>query len=303
MRGAAKAAIDLGTNTALMVIGRRAGDRIDLLADEHAIVRLGQGVDAQGQLSPQAMDRACRQLVIYAARARSLGATHIAAWGTSALRDATNRTVLIERIEGACGIELRPLSGEQEAHLTFRGAAWGFDISSTYAVVDIGGGSTEIAWGSADQLQHGASFDIGAVRLSERFFPLLPPTASQIERARSTVVAALRPLPALPDGIPLLGVAGTAIVLAALDAQSEDFADPNLNGHYLSAQRIHSLCEDLLELDYEELSSRPAIGTARADIIGAGALILREVVQKSECPGIVVSRRGIRYALLEAMLS
>ena len=303
MSGAPKAAIDLGTNTALMVVGQRTNDQVDLLADEHAIVRLGQGVDAHGELSCQAMDRACRQIAAYANRAQSLGAEHIAAWGTSALRDATNRTVLIERVQRACGIELRALSGTEEARLTFKGAAWGFDVSSPYAVVDIGGGSTEIALGTADQLAYSASFDIGAVRISERFFAHLPPPPHQIEQARQTLMTALRSLPRLPTGITVLGVAGTAIVLAAMDAQSDRFDDPALNGYYLPSERIHSLSEALLTLDYDALSTHSAIGTARADIIGAGALILSAFVRKSGCPGIVVSRRGIRYALLEAMFS
>ncbi len=286
-----------------MIIGRRAGDRVDILADEHAIVRLGQGVDALGQLSQEAMDRACRQLALYAECARALGASHIAAWGTSALRDAANRSVLIERIARECRVELEALSGVEEANLTFRGAAWGFDMASPYAVVDIGGGSTEIALGLPDQLKYSTSFDIGAVRLSERFFLVLPPSDAQVERARAAVVQTLQPLPNLPKGVPLLGVAGTAIVLAALDLQSGRFDDPTLNGHYLPAERIDALSRDLLALDYEALSSLQAIGPARADIIGAGTLILREFIKKCGCPGLVVSRRGIRYALLEKMLS
>ena len=122
MQGPPVAAIDLGTKSILMVIGQRTEKGIRIIADEHAIVRLGEGVDAQGFLSNKAMDRTCHQITVYADIAGQLGVQKIAAWGTSALRDAVNRQILIERIFNENQINLYPLSGEQEALLTFRGA-------------------------------------------------------------------------------------------------------------------------------------------------------------------------------------
>ncbi len=107
MQGPPVAAIDLGTKSILMVIGQRTEQGIGIIADEHAIVRLGEGVDAQGSLSQEAMDRACRQITVYAEMARRLGVQTIAAWGTSALRDAVNRQVLIERVFNESQIKLQ----------------------------------------------------------------------------------------------------------------------------------------------------------------------------------------------------
>ena len=104
----------------LMVIGQRTEQGIRIITDEHAIVGLGEGVDAQGSLSQEAMDRACHQITVYSEIALRLGVQTIAAWGTSALRDAVNRQLLIERVFKENRINLRPLSGEQEALLTFR---------------------------------------------------------------------------------------------------------------------------------------------------------------------------------------
>ncbi len=298
-----QAAIDLGTNTALMVIGRRRGNRLEILADLHAVVRLGQGVDAHGLLASEAMDRASLQIRTYAQKARELGAQRVCAWGTSALRDAANRELLIERVARESQIELRPLSGEDEAVLTFLGAGGSLAQPIPYGVIDIGGGSTEVALGTPEHMQFSQSYDVGSVRLSERYFNSLPPNKGAVEQANHHAAEAFKNLPVISPQMPLLGVAGTAMVLAALDAKKNRFDDPDLDGYYLSADRIEGLCQDVLDQDYAELCTQPAIGTARANIIGAGALILRACVRQTGCPGISVSLRGLRYGLLEQMFS
>ena len=302
MRNAPVAAVDLGTNTILMVVGRRTEHDTEILADEHAVVRLGEGVDAQRSLSPEAIERTCQKMKVYARMAHSLGVRRIKAWGTSALRDASNRQTLIDRIARECQVELCPLSGEGEALYTFHGARWGLPALSDYAVLDIGGGSTEVALGSPSDLYFSHSYNTGSVRLSERFFPLLPPTPSARQQARECARQTLAPLPSLRPQEPLLAVAGTALVLAAIDAGTARFDDPSLSGYYLETERVAQLSDELLNLDHSALCTMSPIGSERADIIGAGTLILSVFLEQCGLPGITVSLRGLRYGLLENML-
>ena len=195
-----------------MVVGRRTEHGTEILADEHAVVRLGEGVDAQRSLTPEAIERTCQQMKVYARMAHSLGVRRIKAWGTSALRDASNRQTLIDRIARECQVELSPLSGEGEALHTFHGAAGAYPPWATTPCFDIGGGSTEVALGSPSELHFSHSFNTGSVRLSERFFPLLPPTPNARQQARECARQTLAPLPSLRPQEPLLAVAGTALV-------------------------------------------------------------------------------------------
>lgn len=301
--GQPAAAIDLGTNTLLMVVGRRPPNGpVEILDDVHAIARMGQGVDAARQIQPQAMDRVCALLDQYRRRATDLGAVQVCAFGTSALRDAANREAFIATVAARAGVQLTTLSGSQEARLTHLGASFGLDLPERYAVLDIGGGSTELALGSHTALERAISVDMGAVRLTERHFPSLPPTPEQRAAAASAARLALTGAFDLPGNVPLVGVAGTATTLGALDRGIKPFDTDALNGHFLSAGRVRELADFLLSLPHEEIRAIPQVSDQRADIIGAGSLILGTFLQMQKCPGITVSTRGIRYGLLLEML-
>jgi len=301
--GHIESAIDVGTNTVLMVSGRRLDDgHLEIVDDVHGIARLGQGVDAERHVRPEAVQRLCGMLVGYRRRASELGAVVIRAFGTSALRDAANRDEVIAEVARRTQVKLSVVSGAEEARLTFTGAAFGLDLPLRYAVVDIGGGSTELAMGSRGQVEASASVDTGAVRITEQHFPQLPPRPLEIETALSTIRAALSDLPAMPEGVPLVGVAGTVTTLGAIDMGNLRFDAESLNGHRVPRQRVEELCAILLSQTVDEIRAVPQINEQRADIISAGALILRTFLRERECPEVVVSTRGIRYGLLEAML-
>ncbi|MFH1570468.1 MAG: Ppx/GppA phosphatase family protein [Gemmatimonadota bacterium] len=301
--GQVAAAIDLGTNTLLMTVGRAGADgRAEILDDLHAIARLGQGVDAARRIAPAALERVAVLLQRCRRRAEELGAAQVQAFGTSALRDAANRDEFIAAVAQRTGVSLQVLSGQEEAGLTFRGAAFGLELPDRYAVLDIGGGSTELAVGAGARLEQSASVDVGAVRLAERHFPCLPPTPAQRQAAAQTVRQVLTGLFSLPPDVPLVGVAGTVTTLGAMDLGLTAFDAEALNGHLLPAARVHALSGQLLSLPYEAIRQIPQVSEQRADIIGAGSLILDTFLRTWECPGIVVSTRGIRYGLLERLL-
>jgi exopolyphosphatase/guanosine-5'-triphosphate,3'-diphosphate pyrophosphatase len=297
--GPIQAVIDLGTNTALMVAGRRLPEGgVEVLDDAHAVARLGKGVDAQRRISEQTMERVCRILAQHRERALALGAQQIRVFGTSSLRDAANKAEFIARVRRDAELELVEVSGAEEAVLTFRGAAFGLELPARYGVIDIGGGSTEVAVGSGKEVETSLSVDVGAVRVSERFFPHLPPTPPQVEQAVEMIVAVLSRLFPYPADLPLVGVAGTATTLGALDRGVPRFDAEELNGHFLSAAHVGTWADRLLALPNEKIRAFPQIHEQRADIIGAGALILKLALARLGVPGLRVSTRGIRYGLL-----
>ena len=299
-----QAAIDLGTNTILMVTGRIGpGGGIEILDDAHSIARLGQGVDAERRIGAAAVDRVCGFLARYRQRAEGLGALRIRAFGTSALRDAANGDEFIEIVARRTGIELTELSGGEEARHTFAGAAFGLDLPARYAVLDIGGGSTELAVGSAEGVERSVSIDVGAVRVTERCFSVLPPAPAERARAADLIGAAFEELRGWPADPAIVGVAGTITTLGALDLGAPRFDAAGVDGHYLSADSVRRLSDRLLDMAWEPIKALPQVSDARADIIGAGSLILRHCLDRLRAPGVIVSTRGIRYGLLMEMLA
>ena len=300
-----QSAIDLGTNTILMVTGRiDSGGSIHILDDAHAIARLGQGVDAERRIGRDSLERVCGFLTEYRRRAESHGSRRIRAFGTSALRDAANRADFIDDVARRTGIELTELSGELEARYTFSGAAFGLDLPGRYAVLDIGGGSTELAAGSAASgVERSRSIDVGAVRVTERCFPSLPPAPADLAAAASFIGASLGDLGEWRGAPAVVGVAGTITTLGAMDLGAPRFDAPGLDGHFLPAGAVRCLSDRLLGMSYGRIRALPQVSEARADIIGAGSLILRLCLERLRSPGVTVSTRGIRYGLLMEMLS
>jgi exopolyphosphatase/guanosine-5'-triphosphate,3'-diphosphate pyrophosphatase len=297
--GPIHAVIDLGTNTILMVVGRVRGDgQVEILDDAHAIARLGQGVDAQRRIGAEAAARVCAFLRSYRERATALGAATVRAYGTSALRDAANKEEFAAQVQAETGVELVELDGVAEARLTFAGAAFGLELPERYAVLDIGGGSTELAVGRPGRLEQSASVDVGAVRVTERFFRSLPPEPAARQAAAAMVDEVLEGLFPYPATVPLVGVAGTATTLGAIDRQVARFDAEELNGHFLARERAEGLSARLLDLTLEQIRAIPQVNEQRADIIGAGSLILTRALLRFGCSGLTVSTRGIRYGLL-----
>ncbi|MEE2658202.1 MAG: Ppx/GppA phosphatase family protein [Candidatus Latescibacterota bacterium] len=299
----AVSAIDLGTNTVLMVTARRRHDGdLEVVDDAHAIARLGQGVDATGDINDDAVSRVCKILSEYRQRAQALGSHRIRAFGTSALRDAGNREHVISQVLKHTGIELGILTGDEEAGLTFSGACFGLTLPERYAVLDIGGGSTELALGNQQSVERSVSVDIGAVRITERFFTQLPPTREQLHQADRWTREVLQDLFVLSSTDTLVGVAGTVTTLGALDVGTENFSAPELNGHRLLRDRARDLARLLQSMSLEQTRALPQVSDQRADIIAGGAFILTSALDQLNVPEIVVSTWGIRYGLLLSML-
>ena len=300
------AAIDIGTNTILMLIAEIEGHRITrIIRDEHAIARLGKGVDENRFLVPETFERVLGFVQSYRQIALLEGVEAIRACGTSALRDAENREEFVKFIFDHTGIKIRILSGVEEALMTYRGALWGFPESNAVrGVLDIGGGSTELIYGCGSNILENKSLDIGSVRLTERILRKSPPDLEALHTANDYIRNQLKFFPPFADGSILYGVAGTLTTLAALDQNLEFFDGLKIHGYRLPKSHIDTIFERLAKLTLPEILHYPAILPDRADIILGGILILKEVLSYFSIPEIVVSRQGLRYGMmLEAITS
>ncbi|MBI3788597.1 MAG: Ppx/GppA family phosphatase [Ignavibacteriales bacterium] len=294
--------IDIGTNTILMLVADIQPDgTLATVRDEHSIPRLGKGVDEHKTISHETFQRALGFLKKYKDISDACRSEKIIACGTSALRDAVNKKEFISFISQELGFTIEVLSGDEEAELTYLGAISEFlrrDGQQNFAVLDIGGGSTELTTGIGRRVTNKQSLDIGCVRLTERILKTSPPTALSIERGVKRIkehLAAYPPL--LPAQTKLIGVAGTLTTLAALDLNLPTYDRERVSGHILTLESIQRIFHTLKTKSIEELTAYPQILAGRADVLLAGIMILLEVMKKISADQITVSDRGLRYGI------
>lgn len=305
------AAIDMGSNTIHLVVARPRPDASDLdpLADDVVLVRLGADVNATGEIGPQrlahALDTIRRQLQI----ARDRGAATILAIATEGIRGARNGPDVLRRIEQETGLRFTLVTGEQEAALTFWGATSGRAPAGRSAVVDLGGGSTELVIGSAAHVEWRISLPFGSGLIHDRLAPADPANPAELAQAAQVVSDALNAL-ALPQPIAeVAACGGSATTLAALARRALSLApDPGPPGATEDPAALPALTpavlEDLLGLLQTEpaaaIASRYGIDEGRALLLAAGAVVLRAALARLDATQLRVSRRGIREGAILA---
>ncbi len=288
------AAVDCGTNTVKLLVADidvRAGKQ-ESLVREMRIVRLGQDVDRTGRLADQALGRLFGAVDEYAAIIAAHDVATVRFVATSAVRDADNLDVFRHGIRERLGVDPEVVSGDEEAALSYDGATRTLDVPPPVAVLDIGGGSTELITGSGHQVTAARSLDIGSVRLTERLMPSDPPTADEIGAATRVVDEALDTLPSygvqVGDAGTLVGTAGTVTTVAALLLGLESYDRDLVHGSSFGIDDVHDLAARLLGM---RVAEREALGVprGRSDVIGAGALILDRVLRRAGTDRLTVS--------------
>jgi exopolyphosphatase/guanosine-5'-triphosphate,3'-diphosphate pyrophosphatase len=301
------AAIDCGTNSIRLLVADVPADgaHTDLLR-RMEVVRLGQGVDATGRLAPEAIERTRRVLVEYAAQARDLGAAAVRMVATSATRDAANRADFEGMVVAVLGQKPDVVAGTEEAELSFVGATASLDAAAAahgnappsppFLVVDIGGGSTEFVLGDSTGVRAARSVDVGCVRLTERHLHDDPPTAEQIRRAEDDVRAALEDVTAevpVGEAASLVGVAGSVTTVAALALGLPAYDADAIHGSRIPVDQVLAVTADLLAATRERRAAMPVMHPGRVDVIGAGALVLRVLMEEFGRDEVVVSEHDI----------
>ncbi|MEO6605076.1 MAG: exopolyphosphatase [Aeromicrobium sp.] len=272
------AAFDCGTNSIrLLVCDLQGATKTDHLR-EMRIVRLGQDVDRTGHLAGVAIGRTLSATRDFAEMMPILGVERIVFCATSAVRDADNGEEFCDAIEGILGVRPIVLDGPSEARAGFLGATRDLEQARTL-VVDIGGGSTELVVGLAEEIESAVSLDIGSVRLTERFLKTDPPSAAEIAECSAYVDSLLAPVVGFAPVSRFVGVAGTITTVVAHALKLAAYDSRAIHGAELRHDDVRTACRELVAMS---ISDRRALGfmhAGRADVIGGGALILDRILE------------------------
>lgn len=308
------AAIDCGTNSIRLLVADVTGGRLTDVSRRMEIVRLGEGVDRTGQLAPAAIERTRKALAGYTAELREAGAERVRMVATSASRDAVNADDFRAMVLDTLGVGPEVITGDEEARLSFTGAVRGLDAPGPYLVVDIGGGSTEFVTGSnwsvaeggdgTDEVEHAISIDIGCVRMTERHLPDDPPGACEVAAARADVTAevdrALTAVHAYPGGSEkkgaertLVGLAGSVTTVAALALGLREYDPARIHQARIDRAAVERVTTELLIATRAERLALPVMHPGRADVIGAGALILQVIMERLDAAAVIASEHDI----------
>ncbi len=313
------AAVDCGTNTIKLLVADldpATGEEHELVR-ESRMVRLGQGVDGSGRLADEALARVFAAVEEFAALVAPHDVERVRFCATSAARDAENADVFRRGVHERLGVVPEVVSGAEEAVLSFSGAVRPLaglpgqavpgsapgPVPGPVLVIDIGGGSTELVLGDVDPatgdavVEAGHSVDVGSVRMTERRLHSDPPTPTEVATARAEVDAALDVLPdhgvRLDRARSVVTVSGTGLTVAATALDLDGYDRLRLDGAEVPTADLHAAVDRLLAMTVAERRALPFMHPGRADVIGAGALVLDRVLARTAVPVVRVSVHDI----------
>ncbi len=295
------AVVDIGTNsTRLLIADVDEGRVTQELERESRVTRLGQGVDATGALSQEAMDRVFAVLEDYRAKIDAHGVEATTAVLTSAVRDASNGAEFTETVRNEYGLDAQTIPGEEEAALTFLGATserpTADDQASESVVVDIGGGSTEIVVGRGSEVSFFVSMQVGVVRQTERHLHDDPPTPDELTALATEVeniIATEVPRDVRERVQHAIAVAGTATSSAAIDLALDPYDPARVHGHVIGLPRLDELLARLAQMPNEDRRDVVGLHPDRAPTIVAGLAVLIEVLRAFGLDEVEVSEHDI----------
>lgn len=297
------AGVDIGTLTCRLLIAElSAAGHMKELRSDRRILRLGQSVDGERVLRADAMDRVITTLKEWRQVIEECRTEATIAVATSAVRDARNRDEFLDRVKREAGFEVEVITGEEEARRTLLGIRSGLPASVTdMLALDIGGGSTEFILDRPGRPSMARSIDIGVVRLSERILRHDPPTVEEIDRARKWVrddaIGVVADMPCL-TGFTFVGTAGTITSLAAMAQQLPSYEPARIHNYTLAVETVTRLEQQLLSRRKDQRRGMPGLEPGREEVIVAGALILRTVMETLGMASVLVSDLGLREGVL-----
>lgn len=291
------AAFDCGTNSLRLLIADLdpgTGAAVEHVR-EMRIVRLGQGVDRTGRIAEDSMARALAALDEYAMLVGEYRPGAVRFCATSAARDAENAAEFTAAVRSRIGVEVEVIDGDAEARASFDGATRALGaVEQPCLVLDIGGGSTELILGSDGRIEQARSLDIGSVRLTERHVRADPPTAAEIAAVRADIDAALEGCGVdLAAARTVVGVAGTVTTVAAGVLELPAYQRERVHLARLPLPAVDDCVERLVAMSVSQRRELGYMHPGRADVIGAGALILERILRRVRVEAITVSESDI----------
>lgn len=293
-------AIDIGSNTILMLIAKDLGNkRYEILQDVHSIARLGEGLAKTGIINDQAIQRAEKILENYKRICDDFGVIQIKSVATSAIRESKNGKEVSQRLSSVIGSNVEIISGNEEAYLSYIGT---IDTDDLCTVVDIGGGSTEFICGEKGELNYKISIKTGAVKITEKFFPSHPPKTNQLQQAEEEIKKNLNEIDkSILQGY-LYAVAGTPTTLASIAKGIKEYDYAQIDGTTLTLEFLHKILKEFIKFSIIEIIEKYSIHPKRADVITAGTIILKCILEILNRNSFVVSAKGLRFGVLKKML-
>ena len=294
------AAIDVGTNSVKLHVGeRRADGTWSTVADRATVTRLGEGLDAAGSLGPEPMRRTLDAIAGMADEARREGVVAIAAVGTAGLRAAANAAEFLDAVEAACGVRIEVIPGTEEGRLAYLAARSGLGLGrGSVAVFDTGGGSSQFTFGHGDQVDEQFSVPVGAARLTERHGLDGPVSDEGLAAALDAIAAELDSLDGRPAPDVLVGMGGAVTNLAAVKHGLAAYDPEVVQGTRLDRAEVDRQIELYRTRAAEQRRSVAGLQPGRADVILAGACVVRTVLTKLGSDALEVSDRGLRHGLI-----
>jgi exopolyphosphatase/guanosine-5'-triphosphate,3'-diphosphate pyrophosphatase len=291
------AIIDLGSNTArLVTLAYEPHQSFHLLDELRQVVRLSEGMQGTNIIQPDAFERGIGALVSFRSYCDAAGITNIQATATSAVRDAVNGDAFLRAARKRARLELRILSGEEEAYYGTLAVANSLPVDDAL-VLDIGGGSAQLSLMRNREFMRGQSWPLGAVRLTERFLQSDPPKKKEVRALTKHVTQAIGTFETSGRSLPLVGMGGTIRNLADMYHKQQSYPLDLLHGYFLSKAALEATLQDLLGKTLSQRRDIPGLNSDRADIIIAGALVANAFLEHTGAPGILISGQGLREGL------
>jgi len=294
------AVIDVGTNSVKFNISERRPDGTwQTLVDRAEITRLGEGLEKTGEISHDAMARTVSAVAEMASQAGDAGVAAIKAVGTMGMRTAHNSQQFIDMVEQGCGVRIETIPGSEEGRLAYLAVKLGLGLAEgTLAIFDTGGGSTQFTFGRGSSVEEQFSLNVGAVRFTEKFGLAGAISQEQLKVAQDAIASEFTRIDGRPAPTALVGMGGAITNIAAVKHQMAKY-DPNvIQGSVIERSEVERQIETYRAKSLEERRAIVGLQPKRADVILAGACIVKIVMDKLGKPSLSVSDRGLRHGLL-----
>ena len=294
------AVIDVGTNSVKFNISERRPDGTwQTLVDHAEITRLGEGLEKTGEISSEAMTRTVSAIAAMASEARDAGVSAIAAVGTMGMRMARNSQQFIDSVEQRCGVRIEIIPGEEEGRLAYLAVKAGLGLAEgSLAIFDTGGGSTQFTFGHGSVVEERFSLNVGAVRFTEKYGLAGVISQERLHAAIDAIASELARIDARPAPDTLVGMGGAITNIAAVKHQLAKYDPDVIQGSVIERTEVERQIELYCSRSLEERRAIVGLQPKRADVILAGACIVKVVMDKLGKDRLSVSDRGLRHGLL-----
>ena len=300
-----KAIIDVGSNSIKLFVGDLAPDgTIHTVADENDIARLGEGLRETDRINPEAMQRNSEAIARFVQTAREAGADEIVCVGTMALRNAKNTDEFVKLVKETSNVDLIVIPGEEEARLSYLAVLSGLPLhEGKLAIFDTGGGSTEFVFGEGSDVEKRFSVDLGAIRITEKHFKADPVSQGDVTAALEEIDRIFSENGVTGSIAQLVGMGGTVTSMGAVKHKMVKYDPDVIQGSTLTLADVEEQIQAYTTRTIEERREIVGLQPKRADVILAGACILKVIISRLGVDKLTISDRGLRHGMAFDMLS